>query len=317
MSDLRITSHLTGEDVAATLALVRAATDEDGVSPLSEHVMLHLRYGGDPFARSFLLSRDRELAGYAHLDPTDPVQGPSGELVVHPAFRRRGLGLELLKAVDAQAGEGADRPLRLWAHGDLPASARLARTAGFERIRALWQMRRSLQSRIGRPRLADGLTVRTFVPGQDEDSWTALNGRAFAGHPEQGTWTRADLDLREREPWFDPDGFFLAERDGKLAGFHWTKIHDGTGHDGAGQDSEGRHHEPIGEVYVVGVDPGERGSGLGRALTLVGLRYLRSRGLFQVMLYVDETNMAAIGMYESLGFSHWGTDVMYAAPSRG
>ena len=303
MSDLRIVSHLSGDDVAAALRLVRGATDEDGVSPLSEHVMLHLRYGGDPRARNFLLYRSGELAGYAHLDPTDPVQGPSGELVVHPAFRRHGLGLELLGAMNAEAD---GRPLRLWAHGDLPAAARLAASAGFERIRALWQMRRSLQTRIGRPQFADGLTVRTFVPGQDEDAWTALNRRAFAGHPEQGTWTRADLDLREREPWFDARGFFLAERGDKLAGFHWTKIH------GQGDENDGHHHEPMGEVYVVGVDPDERGSGLGRALTLTGLRYLRSRGLFQVMLYVDETNTAAIGMYEAIGFSHWGTDVMYA-----
>jgi len=303
VSDLRIVSHLSGDDVAAALRLVRGATDEDGVSPLSEHVMLHLRYGGDPRARNFLLYRSGELAGYAHLDPTDPVQGPSGELVVHPAFRRHGLGLELLGAMNA-AADG--RPLRLWAHGDLPAAARLAVSAGFERIRALWQMRRSLQTRIGRPQFADGLTVRTFVPGQDEDAWTALNRRAFAGHPEQGTWTRADLDMREREPWFDARGFFLAERGDKLAGFHWTKIH------GQGDENDGHHHEPMGEVYVVGVDPDERGSGLGRALTLTGLRYLRSRGLFQVMLYVDETNTAAIGMYEAIGFSHWGTDVMYA-----
>ena len=303
MSELRIVSHLSSDDVAAALKLVRGATDEDGVSPLSEHVMLHLRYGGDPLARSFLLYQSGELAGYAHLDPTDPVQGPSGELVVHPSFRRQGLGLELLRAMNAEADS---RPLRLWAHGDLPAAARLAVSAGFERIRALWQMRRSLQTRIGRPQFAEGVTVRTFVPGQDEDRWTALNRKAFAGHPEQGTWTRTDLDMREREPWFDPQGFFLAERGDKLAGFHWTKIH------GQGDESDGHHHEPIGEVYVVGVDPDERGSGLGRALTLAGLRYLRSRGLFQVMLYVDETNTAAIGMYEAIGFSHWGTDVMYA-----
>jgi mycothiol synthase len=304
VNDIRVVSHLSDDDVAAALKLVRSATDEDGVSPLSEHVLLHLRYGGDPLARSFLLDREGELAGYAHLDPTDPVQGPSGELVVHPKFRRHGLGLELLRAMKQPP---AGRPLRLWAHGDLPAAARLAASAGFERIRALWQMRRSLQSRIGRPQFADGVTVRAFVPGQDEDAWTALNRQAFAGHPEQGTWTRADLDLREREPWFDPQGFFLAERAGKLAGFHWTKIH------GLGDETDGHHHEPIGEVYVVGVDPDERGSGLGRALTLAGLRYLRSRGLFQVMLYVDETNTAAIGMYEAIGFGHWGTDVMYAA----
>ncbi len=304
-SDLRIKAHLSDEEVAGALMLVAAATDEDGISPLSEHVLLHLRYGGDPLARSFLLYLDGELAGYAHVDPTDPVQGPSAELVVHPRLRRHGLGLELLTAVAAQANGS---PLRLWAHGDLPGAARLARRAGYARVRALWQMRRSLQTRIGQPRFAEGVTVRTFVPGQDEDAWTALNRRAFVGHPEQGTWTRADLDLREREPWFDPDGFFLAEREGKLAGFHWTKIHgEDLGHD------DGHHHEPIGEVYVVGVDPRERGTGLGRALTITGLRYLRSRGLFQVMLYVDETNTAAIGLYEALGFSHWGTDVMYAA----
>ena len=207
-----VRGRLTEAESLAVRDLVSAAAEEDGVGPLSEHVMLHLRYGGDPRARNLLLVRDGELAGYAHLDPTDPVEGPSGELVIHPAHRRHGLGLLLTRALVAEAG---DRPLRLWAHGDLPAAARLAAAAGFERVRALWQMRRSLQSRLDRPQLADGITIRTFVIGQDEDAWTDLNRRAFARHPEQGAWTREDLDLREREPWFDPDGFFLAERGGQ------------------------------------------------------------------------------------------------------
>jgi mycothiol synthase len=284
------------------LTLVALATEEDGVGPLSEHVMLHLRYGGDFGARNLLLFADRELAGYAHLDPTDPVAGPSGELVIHPAHRRQGLGLALVRALVAEAGE---RQLRLWAHGDLPGAARLAAAGGFERARALWQMRRSLQARLDTPQVAEGIAIRTFVPGRDEDAWIDLNSRAFSRHPEQGAWTRADLDLREREPWFDPAGFFLAERAGKTAGFHWTKIH------GRGDETGSHDHEAIGEVYVVGVDPDERGTGLGRALTLVGLRYLRGRGLFQVMLYVDADNTPAIRLYESLGFTHWDTDVMF------
>jgi len=302
-AQVRVSGPLSAAEAQDALALVRRAAEEDGVSPLSEHVLLHLRYGGDPRARNVLLWQDGQLAGYGHLDPTDPVEGPAAEMVIDPAFRRKGLGLALGNAVLAEAGEG----MRLWAHGELPAAARLAAAAGFHRVRALWQMRRSLQTRIGRPQLAEGVTIRTFVPGQDEDAWVALNHRAFARHPEQGAWTRQDLDLREREPWFDPEGFFLAERDGRLAGFHWTKIHGGH------PDGPAEHgHEPIGEVYVVGVDPDERGTGLGRALTLVGLRYLRGRGLAQVMLYVDETNSAAIGLYESLGFTHWDTDVMYS-----
>jgi mycothiol synthase len=321
-NEIRVSGQLARQEAAAVLDLVQHAADEDGVSPLSEHVMLHLRYGGDPRARNVLLWHDGKLAGYGHLDLTDPVEGPGGEMVIDPSARRQGLGLMLGRALSEEGGAG----LRLWAHGDLPAAARLASAAGFSRSRALWQMRRSLQAHVGKPQLADGITVRAFIVGQDEDAWVDLNQRAFARHPEQGAWTRADLDLREREPWFDPDGFFLAERDGHLAGFHWTKIHGGSseprqpaaeaaeavGPAVTGLAVTGHGHEAIGEVYVVGVDPAERGSGLGRALTLIGLRYLRGRGLSQVMLYVDETNTAAIGLYESLGFTHWDTDVMFS-----
>lgn len=309
MTEIRIAERLSESEVAAVLKLVRLATEEDGVAPLSEHVMLHLRYGGDRQARNVMLLADGEIAGYAHLDPTDPVEGPSGELVIHPAHRRQHHGLALVRALAADAGQNQ---LRLWAHGDLPAAGRLAAAAGFERVRALWQMRRSLQAQLDKPQLADEITIRTFRVGKDEDEWTALNRRAFATHPEQGAWTRADLDLREQEPWFNPAGFFLAERDGRLVGFHWTKIHGQDGGNGQPGQEAGHAHQAIGEVYVVGVDPSERGTGLGRALTLVGLRYLRSRGLFQVMLYVDESNTPAIRLYESLGFTHWDTDVMFA-----
>jgi mycothiol synthase len=225
----------------------------------------------------------------------------TGELVVHPARRRQGLGTALAGALGAEAGE---HPLRVWAHGDLPAAAALARSTGFERFRALWQMRRSLDEPLPAGHaLPAGTTLRTFRVGQDEDRWLRLNGRAFAKHPEQGSWTRRDIDLREEEPWFDPDGFFIAERDGAMAGFHWTKIHQAK----AGE-------EPVGEVYVVGADPDAHGGGLGTALTLAGLRYLKARGLHQVMLYVDEDNEPAIRMYQDLGFTRWRADAMYRRP---
>ena len=260
------------------------------------------------------------LVAYAHLDVTDPIDGPSAELVVAPDARRRGYGRMLIDVMLAQAGGR----LRLWAHGDLPEASLMATRLGFHRTRALWQMRRSLAVALPRLDAPEGVRIRTFVPGADDEAWLALNGRAFASHPEQGSWTLGDLHQRMDESWFDPAGFFLAERDGRLIGFHWTKVHGNAGatephtHSGEAHDQHGEHphehahgHEPIGEVYVVGVDPSAHGHGLGRVLTVIGLRHLRAQGLLDVMLYVDESNTAAIRLYESLGFTRWDTDVSF------
>jgi mycothiol synthase len=304
---LEVLTRLTPGQVEEVLGLTAAAGDADGAYPLSEHVVLHVRHGGDADVRHLLLREGGELAGYAHVDVTDLVEGSSAELAVHPAHRRRGLGRLLVQAAVAASPDGR---LRLWAHGEHPAAAALAHTLGFEKSRVLFQLRRSLYAPVPAPVFPDGVRLRPFVVGRDEAAWIEVNNRAFAEHPDQGRWTERDLKLREAEPWFDPAGFLLAEResDSALLGFHWTKVH------GAGQTPApgGEHgHEPIGEVYVLGVDPSAQGLGLGPALTLAGLRHLRSRGLSQAMLYVDESNPAAVRLYEKLGFSKWATDISF------
>jgi mycothiol synthase len=322
---VEVLGRLDAAEIDSVALLIERATEADGVRPLSEHVSLHLRHGGDDRVRNVLLytAPDR-LAGYAHLDVTDVVEGSSAELVVDPELRGRGLGRLLVTHLLSQTPDGR---LRLWSHGEHPAAAALAAGMGFTRMRSLWQMRRSLYAPLPAPVIADGVQIRTFRPGQDDGAWLALNASAFAHHPEQGGWTAADLHQRIVEPWFDADGFFLAVRGGsggseRLVGFHWTKVHGEVGHEVEhhhDQDHPHPHphppnehgHGPIGEVYVVGVDPREQGHGLGRALTLVGLRHLRALGLPDAMLYVDASNTAAIRLYTDLGFTRWDTDVMF------
>ena len=301
-------ARLSAEEIRDVVRLVDEVTDSDGVRPLSEHVMLHLRYGGDDRARNFLMRVNGEIVGYAHLDTTDAVEGASAELAVGPRHRGMGYGRAL---VEALVNETTDRTrLRLWAHGNASGAADLARSMGFKRERVLWQMRRSLFAPVPEPEWPAGVTVRTFVVGEDEQAWLDVNNRAFAQHPDQGTWTLDDVRMREREPWFDADGFFLVEQDGRLVGFHWTKVH-GAGHSGGHEHGHEHAHEPIGEVYVVGVDPSMQGKRLGPALTLRGLQHLRARGLSQCMLYVDESNTNAIRTYERLGFAKWDVDVCF------
>jgi mycothiol synthase len=304
--------RLNADQVAAVRKLVERATDADGVAPLSEHVLLHLEHGGDDRDANLLLHVDGAVAGYAHLDTTDPVSGPSAELVVDPDRRGVGLGAQLVTELSdlAAAGSGDDR-LRLWAHGQHAGAEKLAARFGFVRTRALWQMRRSLYAPIPVPSYPSDIVVRTFDLGRDEDAWLEVNRRAFVDLPDQGSWQRRDLEQREAEAWFDPAGFFLAERSDRLLAFHWTKVH-GAPHTETGPGHEHEHaHPPLGEVYVLGVDPDARGLGLGRSLTLTGLLHLRGRRLPSVMLYVDESNAAAIALYTGLGFTRWDTDVTY------
>jgi mycothiol synthase len=285
------------------LAADAAATD--GVDPLSEQPLLGLTAPGPT---THLLARDPAgtLAGYAQLDLGAPGS-VSAELVVAPWLRRRGVGDRLLAAGraiatdDRSAGPDGRRYL-VWAHGDLPAARALAARAGLAVVRELWLMTADLTTvpAQGAPPLPAGVTVRPFVPGQDEEAWRRVNSRAFAHHPEQGRLSRQDLQARLAESWFDPAGFLLAERDGVLLGSVWTKVH--PTHRGGG---------PVGEIYVVGADPDAQGMGLGGALTRRGLEYMLGRGLTRAILYTDAGNDVAIRAYTRAGFVRTGVDVQF------
>ena len=170
---------------------------------------------------------------------------------------------------------------------------------GFTSTRDVLQLRRPLP-------LAESPSVptRAFVPGSaDEDAWITVNNRAFATHPDQSAMTPERLHDDLAADWFDPAGFLLHERDGRLAAFCWTKRHPAAGSDPA-----------MGEIYVIGVDPDFQGLGLGRALTVAGLDWLAGVGETVGMLYVDATNTPARRLYERLGFELHHVDRVYDAP---
>jgi mycothiol synthase len=289
------TARLTDEQQSAVLALVAAVQERDGVAPMSEQSLLAARGRSGRPVEHLLAYVDDDLAGYLQVDEGE--EAPSAELVVAPSRRRQGVGSELFSRI---------RPgTRIWAHGDLVASDAFAAAHGLEVVRELFVLGRRFDEAgpVDAPELPDGLVARPFRPGHDESEWLRVNAAAFAHHAEQGQMTRADLDARMEEPWFDPEGLILvvpADDPDTVAASHWTK----------------RHSPEVGEVYVVAVDPAYQGRGLGRPVTLLGLRYLQEQGVEDVILYVDGDNPAALKVYRGLGFTTRSVDRMYAAPGQ-
>jgi mycothiol synthase len=286
---------LAEEDRRAIRTLIAAAKKDDGIAPVGDQVLRELSH--DRTRHLVALDGD-DTVGYLNLAPATGEDPAVAELVVHPRWRRRGIGSAMARAALAEGGDGT----RIWAHGNSEPAQATAKSLGLEVARELLLMRRPLTD-LPPLRTPDGVRIDTYRGPDDDAELLRVNNAAFAWHPEQGGWTEADIAERRDEPWFEPEGLFLAfdEGSGELLGFHWTKV----------------HNENLGEVYVVGVDPAAQGRDVGASLTLIGLHHLADRlrrsSQPTVMLYVEADNSAAVSTYQRLGFEVSGIDVAYAA----
>jgi len=274
------------EDGPGITTFLQSVRDASGSRPIDDDSWDAL-VAGRPAGSAGFVARDPgsgRVVGYAQLD------GEPGSwqlaYVLDPALTG-GLatGQALCRAaLDIVARRGGGH-VRCWVRMATATSDEIAASVGLTCDRELHQMRRPL------PWEPDGsapLATRPFRVGEDESVWLELNNRVFAAHPEQGSWTAVTLSGRERQPWFDPDGFLLYEREGKIAAFCWTKIHD---------------DEPrVGEIYVLGADPAIQAHGIGRGMLRAGLEWLSAKGLRTAMLYVEADNAPAAELYAAAGF---------------
>ncbi|MGO9342279.1 MAG: mycothiol synthase [Acidimicrobiales bacterium] len=287
MAHVEVKRRMGEDDIAEVSLLLDQATRADEHRPLGEHKWLDLVQGGRAGFAGFVARQRRggPLVGYAQVSRGHGTWGI--EIVVHPDRRAEAdhVGHDLLQAaLDEIATQGGGH-VHLWVPKPDPVSDQMSASCGLKRGRDLYQMRCPLPVPGEHP----AVVTRPFEPGRDESAWLEVNNRAFAAHPEQGGWDFETVREREREPWFDPQGFLLHEREGRLLASCWTKVHDDT-------------EPPMGEIYVISVDPDAQGLGLGKALVLAGLDHLAGLGLQTGMLYVDADNRVAVSLYESLGF---------------
>ena len=289
--------------------MVAAASEADASPPLSDAALL----GDDPATGHFAVLADDdagELLGYAVVLPSSGTI----EIVVAPAARGRGIGAELMSAALAHGGR------EFWTRGDRSAPHVLATKAGMVPSRHLWCM----SAPLGNPSPDSeaehepdheemALTIGPYRGPADDEGILAVNAAAFGALPDQGSWTQEDLDARFAAEWFDPaDLLVMRDQQQQIVGFHWTKVHQPGSIGFPTPRPAGA--SPVGEVYVLALDPRVQGRGWARPLLRAGLEHLRQRGCREVILYVDDSNVGARRLYLREGFRDDRLDILYRVP---
>jgi mycothiol synthase len=237
---------------------------------------------------------DGQLAGW--VVPADD------DLLVVPAFRRRGVGRQLVAAGRTIAAAAGDDRLRLWVPRRGGPEA-FARACGLRYTSSLWQMRLSAEAlaAVPEPAFPAGVAVRPLRLGVDERPFVALVNDVFEDHPSPLRLTEEEVGRVHATPGFDAATILVVEdvEAGRMVGF--CRVHPYAAADG----------RPAGEVRLLGVDRAWRGRGLGRAVTAWGVAELRRRGATSVVLAVEGENRDALRLYTDLGFRlgvewpHW------------
>jgi mycothiol synthase len=302
---IELRSRLDERVLGEVLDLIEAATAIEGHRPVGEHKHSHLRVGAEGWVGILAYEEDR-LVGYAHTRWNPPGAHPrlAVEVVVHPERYDSDVARTLLLETRGVLGRAGGGAMWLWVHRVEDPATTLAARMGLAVQRELAFMARELAERPEVPEAPEGVELRAYRPEADADDLLAVNNAAFADHPENGGWDADELAERTGRDWFDPAGLILAWRGEELLGFHWTKWHS---HD----SDEHPAHEPVGEVYVLGIAPSAQGLGLGRLLLRAGLAHLHDRGCRRAMLYVDASSTGAVALYRSEGFAAEYREVCY------
>jgi mycothiol synthase len=221
---------------------------------------------------------------------------------VHPDHAGKGIGRGLVAWGEHWAASRIDRApddarvtVQHYIHSGNQAARRLLEGAGYPPIRTTFTMEIDMESAPPEPEWPDGVTVRAYRPGQDEQVTHDAHEDAFRdlwGRPKN-SYDRF-LKLTQAES-FDPDLWFLAEDAGRIAGVSLCKLVSGQG-----------------IVESLGVLRPWRGRGLGLALLQHSFGAFWNRGVGNVWLSVDaESLTGATRLYERAGMHVTGRYIIH------
>ncbi|ANZ38410.1 hypothetical protein BBK82_22455 [Lentzea guizhouensis] len=308
---------LTTADIPAVTALWAAAEAADDTGELlSEEDVAESFAKADLPAGSLAVLVDDVLAAHGLVMLRDNPAGTHRvrlDGVVHPRFRRNGIGRQLMQRLVAMA-----RDLHSARHRAMPlvvttmvesgcsGHVALCERLGFAADRHFHELEVALGESLAQLPTPAGYEVVPFSAARHEEVRQVCN-TAFAQHwgsvdRSPAEWAASFTDSKR----FVPETSFLALADGAVIGFvlarHYPAVFETTG---------------VRELWIgdVGTLADHRGRGVASALLSRTLARAREQGYHRAGLSVDTANpTSALGVYERAGFGVARTWADYGLP---
>lgn len=218
-----------------------------------------------------------------------------GVIHVHPAWRRQGIGRALLTWLRARAREMGGTYLTGSTEDRHAAAQRFLAQQGFAPLRTWVEMRLPPDVTLADPVWPSGFTMRTHAEVRHLPTLLEGMNRGFIGYPDHRDEEEATLAHWLESAHIRPDGLFLAFGPaGTVAGICFAQI---------SAERSAQRGTPTGYIDSLGVVPEHRRHGLGRALLLTGLRWLRTNGQTTIELDTSGENDRALPLYTGVGFA--------------